>query len=417
VVVAAADTIQTVAGTGVSGFSGDGGSATSETLNGPESVALGGSGNIFIADTENSRIRQLSSTVAVAVAPTSAIVPISGTQQFLATVTGASNTSVTWQVNGATGGNATVGTISSAGLYQAPATQPSPSTVTVAAVSDANGSTSASAQITVAASGTPAVTVSTNPSGVTVVYTSTVQAFSANATGETNTAVTWQVNGVASGSATFGTIDTSGNFTAPASVPSPALVIITAVSQADSSVSGSYPITIVTAPSAAQPPAQTTGPGGTANYSLSLNANTGNPHQAITLSCLQSSLPPGASCTFTPPTITPSSSSVSFALAVTVPTGTTSLQKPAGQWLAPQIYVAFIPLAAILLLGSKSHSQRRRGLWLVLLGVFLLALIACGGGSSSPSSPSSKTYTIQIQGTTKAQPNPITITTASLTVQ
>ncbi len=421
VVVAVADTIQTVAGTGVSGFSGDGGSATSETLNGPESVALGGSGNIFIADTENSRIRQLSSTVAVAVAPTSAIVPISGTQQFLATVTGASNTSVTWQVNGATGGNATVGTIASDGLYQAPATQPS-SAVTVTAISDANGTTSASAQVTIAASGAPAVTVSTSPSGVTVVYTSTTQAsttqaFTATVSGEANTAVTWEVNAVPSGNSTIGTIDATGLYSAPLAVPPQPLVIITAVSQADSSVSGSYPITIVTAPSAAQPPAQTTGPGGTANYSLSLKANTGNPHQAIKLSCLQSSLPPGASCTFTPPTITPSSSSVAFALAVTVPTGTTSLQKPAGQWLAPQIYVAFIPMAAILLLGSKSHSQRRRGLWLVLLGVFLLALIACGGGSSSPSGPSSKTYTIQIQGTTAAQPNPITITTASLTVQ
>jgi hypothetical protein len=60
-----------------------------------------------------------------------------------------SNTAVTWQVNGVTGGNATVGTISSAGLYTAPTVVPSPATVTVTAVSQADPAKSASAQVTV----------------------------------------------------------------------------------------------------------------------------------------------------------------------------------------------------------------------------------------------------------------------------
>jgi protein gp37 len=416
-VVNVAATIQTIAGngTGVAGFSGDGGSANSAALNSPESMALGGSGSIFVADSENSRVRQLTSTVSVSVVPASATVPVSLTQQFLATVTGASNTNVTWQVNGVTSGNSTLGTISAAGLYQAPATPPS-SAITVTAISDANGTTSASAQVTIAASGAPAVTISTTPSGVTVVYTSTTQTFSATVTGETNTAVNWEVNGVASGNATFGTIDATGLYSAPAAVSSPSLVVITAVSQADSTVSGSYPITMVTAPAAAQPAPQTISAGGTANYSLSLNANTGSPHQPITLSCLQSSLPAGASCTFSPPTITPSSSAVSFALAVNVPSSSASFGKPGGLWLAPQIYFAFIPLAGILVLGAKRGKQRRRWLWLALTSVCLLALIACGGSGSS-SSRNPVTYTIQVQGKTAAQPNPVTITTASLTVQ
>ncbi|MGO9087873.1 MAG: hypothetical protein ACLP6G_16360 [Terriglobales bacterium] len=416
-VVAVDGTIQTIVGngTGTAGFSGDGGPATSAALNSPESVALGGSGNIFIADSENSRIRQLLSTVSVALAPASATVPVSGTQQFVATVTGASNTNVTWQVNGTIGGNSTVGTIASDGLYQAPATQPA-SAITVTAVSDANGTTSASAQVTIAASGAPAVTVSTSPSGVTVVYTSTTQAFSATVTGETNMAVNWEVSGVAGGNSTIGTIDATGLYTAPAAVPSPALVMITAVSQADSTVSGTYPITIVTEPSAAQPAPQTISAGGTANYSLSLNANTGNPHQPITLSCLQSSLPTGASCAFSPPTITPSSSAVSFALAVSVPSSSASFVKAGGLWLAPQVYVAFIPLAGILLLGGISGRQRRRCLWLAVMCVSLLALIACGGSGSS-SSHNPVTYNIQVQGTTAAQPNPVPITLVQLTVQ
>lgn len=47
----------TVAGSGTSGFSGDGGQATSAELNGPFAVAIDPSGNLFIADTQNNRIR------------------------------------------------------------------------------------------------------------------------------------------------------------------------------------------------------------------------------------------------------------------------------------------------------------------------------------------------------------------------
>jgi len=414
-VVAVDYTIETVAGTGTAGFSGDGGPATSAALNGPEDVALGGSGNVFIADSENSRIRQLVSTVSVTVVPASATVPAGLTQQLLATVTGASNTNVTWQVNGITGGNLSFGTISLGGLYQAPTTV-TVSPVTVTAISDANGTTSSSAQVTIAASTAPAISVSTNPSGVTVVYTSTTQAFADTVTGETNTAVNWEVNGDAGGDSTIGTIDDTGLYSAPSAVPSPAVVIITAVSQADSTVSASYPITIVTAPAAPPPAPQTISAGATATYSLSLNPNTGSPQQAITLSCLQSSLPSGASCAFTPPTITPSSSAVPFSLAVTVPSNSASLAQPGRLWFAPPIYGVFLPLAGILLLSGKRSSWRLRALGLSLVSVCLLTAMACGGGHST-TTPPPMTYTIQVQGTTPAQPNPVTITTVSLTVQ
>jgi hypothetical protein len=73
----------------------------------------------------------------------------SGTQAFSAAVSNTSNGAVTWQVNGITGGNSTVGTISAAGVYTAPATVPSPSTVTVRAVSSADDTRFGSAQVTV----------------------------------------------------------------------------------------------------------------------------------------------------------------------------------------------------------------------------------------------------------------------------
>ena len=414
-VVVVSGLIQTIAGngTGTGGFSGDGGPAGSASLNTPSSVALGSAG-IFIADTDNSRVRQLTSTVAVSVVPGSTILALGGTQQFLATVTGAGNTNVTWQVNAVTGGNSTVGTISTLGLYQAPATAPS-SAITVTAVSDANGVTSGSAQVSIAAAGAPAISVSTTPAGVTVVYTSATQSFTANVTGETNTAVNWEVNTIAGGNSTVGTIDTNGNYTAPSTVPSQPLVIITAVSQAASSVYGSYPITIVTAPSAQQPAPQTISAGGSATFSLALSANTGNPHNPIKLSCLQSTLPSGASCSFTPTTITPGSSTVSFSLTVTVPVSDPALQQAHTMWAAAHFYFAFAPLAAIVLLTGRKRKLAGRAVWLGMICFLFFVLMACGGGSSSSTAP--QTYNIQVQGTTAAQPTPVTITTVTLTVE
>jgi uncharacterized protein (TIGR03437 family) len=52
-------TITTVAGTGVAGNLGDGGLAVAAQLNGPESVTVDGSGNLYIADTGNQRIRKV----------------------------------------------------------------------------------------------------------------------------------------------------------------------------------------------------------------------------------------------------------------------------------------------------------------------------------------------------------------------
>jgi uncharacterized protein (TIGR03437 family) len=57
--VTAAGTISTVAGNGSNGFSGDGGPAASAELAAPCGVALDGAGNLFIADYGNSRIRKV----------------------------------------------------------------------------------------------------------------------------------------------------------------------------------------------------------------------------------------------------------------------------------------------------------------------------------------------------------------------
>ncbi len=183
--------------------------------------------------------------VSVTVSPSTATVQTGATQTFTAAVSNTSNTSVNWQVNGVAGGNATVGTISSGGLYTAPASVPSPATVTVTAVSQADNTKSGSATVTVSAP--PAITVTVSPATASVAVGATQQ-FTATVANSANTAVNWQVNGVAGGNSTVGTITSTGLYTGPVSVPNPATVTVSAVSQADNAKVGNAQVTVTAAP-------------------------------------------------------------------------------------------------------------------------------------------------------------------------
>jgi PKD repeat protein len=68
--VSGGDTITTIAGLGTLGFSGDGGQATSAQLYKPDGVAVDGQGNVYIADTFNNRVREVSGGVITTIAGT-----------------------------------------------------------------------------------------------------------------------------------------------------------------------------------------------------------------------------------------------------------------------------------------------------------------------------------------------------------
>ena len=111
------------------------------------------------------------------------------TYQFSATVANSNNTGVTWSVNSVAGGNATVGTVSSSGLYTAPALVPAPQTITITATSQADTTKSASFTVTI----NIALSVSLAGSGASTVslQVTASQVFNATVVGAANTNVVW----------------------------------------------------------------------------------------------------------------------------------------------------------------------------------------------------------------------------------
>jgi hypothetical protein len=70
------------------------------------------------------------------------------------------------------------------------------------------------------------------------------QQFTATVTGATDNSVIWSVNDIPGGNATIGTIDNTGLYTAPATVPNPATVTVKATSVAFPAQSGTCTVTI-----------------------------------------------------------------------------------------------------------------------------------------------------------------------------
>jgi hypothetical protein len=191
--------------------------------------------------------------ITVSVSPATASVAISGSQNVSATVQNdSSNEGVDWVLtsNGTSESapgcsGSTCGKLTNVGAfsvtYVAPSTVPSPATVTLTAYSKANNTSSSSTNIVVTSG---ALNVWISPTGATV-STGQSEQFTSIVSGNSNTAVTWEVNGAAGGNSTVGTISTSGLYRAPTTIPSTGTVTVTAVSQANSAISASVTVALI----------------------------------------------------------------------------------------------------------------------------------------------------------------------------
>lgn len=105
-----------------------------------------------------------------------------------------------------------------------------------------------------------AVSITLSPQTVSLKVTSTAQ-FTATISNSSNMTVTWQVNGIAGGNTTFGTISTSGLYTAPNSIPA-STITVTAIAQADTTKTATATVTLTNANSLAVSPGRATVPAG-----------------------------------------------------------------------------------------------------------------------------------------------------------
>ena len=184
-----------------------------------------------VVDTTKSASATVTVTGLVSIAPSTLTINTGATEQFSASVQGQSSPQLAWSVDGVTGGNSNVGTITSSGLYTAPSQS---GTHTVVATST-NPSGSASAPITV-------FSFTLSPGSGTLLNPGATQQFTATIQGLTNTGVTWSVDGVAGGNTAAGTINTSGLYTAPNAVGAHAIM---AASVANPSSSLTSSVTVV----------------------------------------------------------------------------------------------------------------------------------------------------------------------------
>jgi hypothetical protein len=178
---------------------------------------------------------------------------------FTATVTGTTDTAVSWDVNGENGGDSIIGTIvpgipingMPTATYLSPATVPSSNPVEVTAVwAGDNKTSSAPTAITI----TPVqsnVVIQVSPTSADVMVSQTQQ-FSATLSGTTDDTVYWSVSGTNCGTGGCGTIfptttTTNGQittYTAPATVPPVNTVTVTAKADAAPNPTSTATVTV-----------------------------------------------------------------------------------------------------------------------------------------------------------------------------
>jgi hypothetical protein len=188
----------------------------------PIAVGCGSAGSAEVPAVPDGGFRtQNLPRVVVSISPSTANAAPGGTLHFTATVTGSSDTGVTWSADG--------GTMQRDGTWQAP---PSSGTFSVTAVAHADSTKTAQATVTVAVAA--GVSVLVNPQSVEAVIGDTVRSqFRAQVSGTTDGSVSWSIEEGAGD----GTIDQNGAYFPPRTGV-PLTIHVVATSNAEPSAKG-----------------------------------------------------------------------------------------------------------------------------------------------------------------------------------
>jgi len=169
-----------------------------------------------------------------------ASVVVNGTVQCTQNVLNLSSTLVTWEVSNGSGtpvagGNATLGTIDTNGLYAAPTAPPNPNNVvTITAVAQAQTTLTATATIQINAATAISSIICLDSTQTANLNVTSGNSLACTATSSANTPIPvfWQVNGNPGGTAALGFISAQGNYVAPLVPPPGGSVTLKAISQA-----------------------------------------------------------------------------------------------------------------------------------------------------------------------------------------
>ena len=336
----------------------------------------------WFPDPQNAQVLNIYNAAHTGAAITVAITPQSGTLSagqtfpFGASVIGSTNQQVTWST--------TLGSVSTTGLYTAPASVSAPQVATVTATSQADPTKSATASLTVNPVAVP-ITISITPQTGTVVANQTLQ-FTAAVIGSANQQVTW--------TATIGSISASGLYTAP-SLSSSQTAAITATSQADSTKSATASVTINPPPVpitvAVNPQSGTL----TANQTLQFSAAvSGSSNQQITWTTTLGSI--SSNGLYTAPTVSSAQTATVTATSQADPTKSAAASVTVNPAPVP-VNVTVTPQSGTLTANQTlqfsaavSGSTNQQVTWTTTLGS-----ISSSGFYTAPSVSSSQTATIK----------------------
>ncbi len=390
--------ISSFAGNRYYGYSGDSGSATDAEVSRPQGIAFDASGNLFLADRGNYRIREVSRLVTPEITVTPSAASISTTQPLTVTVT----------VTGATGGSTPTGSVMLAsGSYSAqqnlaggsttfglaPGSLPTGSNTLTATYSPDN----ASAGSYLGVKQTTTVTI-TNPIG-SATATITLTPSVSTVTDQQSVTVVAAVAGSGGLALPTGSITLAGgsyssqqalanggtSFTIPAGSLTAGANTLTASYSGDTNYSTATGTTAVTVMPlvimAANPSAVAPGTAATATVTLSAGSTySGAPNLTCTLAASPANAQSVPTCALNPASVTVAAGGKATAL-VTVSTTAGSNSSAFNQRGDEGI------LALGLLVGTLGLRRRKAALLLVACGIAILGCAGGGGGTTKPTPP------------------------------